>query len=254
MQAQQRQHGAARALLAACALGLGLGFTAPQALAQADDPGAARLAASQESAALATAYTAAFAAAQRDLSQFINHQLQLRPGAAPDGFPLDVRDVRELKDARIGYGFPVYTIDPDQLMKGRGSMKSMARHARQWRFVVLLGERPIGLATVEQHEGRFETVSYGAAVLSKDLDALAQAHGNGDRSNLRLLRIYQARSDLLEVETAGGTRYAPLFSARASLPLQRADAFGRPTAALADEAELLPALRAAVKRNLDEHR
>lgn len=252
MQAQQRQHGAARALLAACALGLGLGFTAPQALAQADDPGAARLAASQESAALATAYTAAFAAAQRDLSQFINHQLQR--GSAPEGFPFDVQDPRSLKEARIGYGFPVYTIDPDQLLNGRGKMKSMARHGNQWRFVVLLGDRPIGLATVERQQGRFETVGYGGAVLSKDLDALAQAHGNADRSNLRLLRIYQARSDLLEVETAGGTRFAPLFSARASLPLQRADAFGRPTAALADEAELLPALRAAVKRNLDEHR
>ena len=107
---------------------------------------------------------------------------------------------------------------------------------------------------VEQHGGRYQTVAYGAAVLSRDLDALVAAHGNADRSNLRLLRIYQAGSDLLEVETAGGTRYAPLYSARASLPLQRTDAFGRPSAALADEAELLPALRAAAKRNLDEHR
>lgn len=244
MQAQQRQHGKPRALLAALALGLGLGLAAPQALAQAGDPGAARQAASQHSAA--------FAAAQRDLSQFINHQLQR--GSAPEGFPFDVQDPRMLKDARIGYGFPVYTVDPDQLLNGRGKLKNMARHANQWRFVVLLGERPIGLATVERQQGRFETVAYGGAVLSKDLDALAGVHGNADRSNLRLLRIYQARSDFLEVETAGGTRFAPLFSARASLPLQRADAFGRPTVALADEAELLPALRAAVKRNLDEHR
>ena len=246
MQAQQRQYRMARvrASLVALALGIGLGMAGAAVQAQAADPGAARQAAAGQSAA--------FAAAQRDLSQFINHQLQR--GAAPDGFPLDVQDLRALKDARIGYGFPVYTIDPDQLMHGRGSMKSMARHAQQWRFVVLLGERPIGMATVEQHGGRYQTVAYGAAVLSKDLDALVAAHGNADRSNLRLLRIYQARSDLLEVETAGGTRFAPLYSARASLPLQRADAFGRPTAALADEAELLPALRAAVKRNLDEHR
>jgi hypothetical protein len=244
MQAQQRQHGKPRALLAAWAFGLGLCLAGPQAPAQAGDAGAARLVASQHSAA--------FAAAQRDLSQFINHQLQR--GSAPEGFPFDVQDLRMLKDARIGYGFPVYTIDPDQLLNGRGKMKSMARHANQWRFVVLLGERPIGLATVERQQGRFETVAYGGAVLSRDLDALAGVHGNADRSNLRLLRIYQARADLLEVETAGGTRFAPLYSARASLPLQRADAFGRPTAVLAEEAELLPALRAAVKRNLDQHR
>jgi hypothetical protein len=248
MQAQQRQHRKPGAVLAAWALGLGFLLAGPQALAQAGDPGAARLAASQHSATFA----AAFAAAQHDLSQFINHQLQR--GSAPEGFPFDVQDLRTLKDARIGYGFPVYTVDPDQLLNGRGKLKSMARHANQWRFVVLLGERPIGLATVERQQGGFETVAYGAAVLSKDLDALANAHGNADRSNLRLLRLYQARSDLLEVETAGGARYAPLFSARASLPLQRADAFGRPTAALAEEAELLPALRAAVKRNLGEHR
>ena len=244
MHAQHRQLGKPRALLAAWALGVGLCLAGPQALAQASDAGAARQAASQHSAA--------FAAAQRDLSQFINHQLQR--GSLPEGFPLDVQDLRALKDARIGYGFPVYTIDPDRLLNGRGKMKSMARHANQWRFVVLLGERPIGMATVERHGGRFETAAYGGAVLSKDLDALVATHGNADRSNLRLLRIYQAGSDLLEVETAGGTRYAPLYSARASLPLQRTDAFGRPSAALADEAELLPALRAAAKRNLDEHR
>jgi hypothetical protein len=76
---------------------------------------------------------------------------------------------------------------------------------------------------------------------------LMNRHGNADKSNLRFVRIFQARSDLIEVTDPrdGRTRYAPLHSARESLKL------AAPDSALVDEAELLQPLRAAVKTNLD---
>jgi hypothetical protein len=152
----------------------------------------------------------ALAAAQRDLAQFVAHQLS-RKGAAPADFPLDVTNMQDLKRASISYGFPVYTIAPDELLAGRGTMRSMAKPVNQWRFVITIDQRPVGLATVEKSNGRLETVAYGAAVLAKDLDATAKRHGNADKSNLRFLRIYQARSDFLEVASDDGRgRFAPL--------------------------------------------
>ena len=190
---------------------------------------------------------AALAAAQRDFSQFAAHQLQ-RQGSPLD-FPLDVADLQDLKDAKIDYGFAVHTIDPPELLAGRGSMQSMARHANQWRFVITLHQRAIGMATVEKTNGRYETVAYGGAVLAKDLDAVAAVHGNADKSNLRFLRIYQARSDLLEVIGQDGrARFAPLHSARESLLLAQRSKIA--TDGLMDESEFVQPLRAAVKQNM----
>jgi hypothetical protein len=198
----------------------------------------------------------AMSAAQRDFAQFAAHQLQTRGGGAPIDFPLDISDLQELKEAKVEYGFAMHTIDPADLVAGRSTMQRMVKPINQWRFVIMLRNRPIGMATVERHNGRYDTVAYGAAVLAKDVDALAGLHGNADKSNLRFVRIFQARSDLLEVvEVDGRARFAPMHSARESLLLQqRASKDGKRADALLDEAELLQPLRAAVKQNLEASR
>ena len=200
-----------------------------------------------QQAATRHATAEALAAARSDFSQFVAHQLQRR--GAPAEFPLDVADLRDLKDATINYGFAVHTIDPPELLAGRGTMQAMAHHANQFRFVITLKDRAIGLATVEKNHGRYETVAYGGAVLARDLDAVAAVHGNADKSNLRMLRIYQARSDLLEVVGQDGrVRYAPLHSARESLLLAQHNKDGND--GLMDEAEFMQPLRTAVKQNM----
>lgn len=198
------------------------------------------------------AATEALSAAQRDFARFVAHQLQ-RKGGAPSDFPLAISDLQELKAASISYGFPVYTIDPPDMLAGRGSMRSMAKQVNQWRFVIALNGRAIGLATVEKNKGRYETVAYGAAVLAKDLDAAASRHGNADKSNLRFLRIYQARADFLEVDSLDGRgRFAPLHSARESLSLQKQS--GTQGSDLLDETELVQPLRSAVRQNIGAQR
>ncbi|HWW73196.1 MAG TPA: hypothetical protein VN089_24895 [Duganella sp.] len=195
-------------------------------------------------------------AAQRDFAQFVQYQVRNHAGSAPQGFPLEVADVQDLKDARIAYGFPVYTIDPADLISGRSEMKTMAKPTGVWRFVITLNQQPIGLATVEQVNGKWETVAYGATVLAKDLDASMAAYANKDRSNVRVLRIYQAQSDFLEVSSAqdGAVRFAPLHSARQSLLMQRPDGAADSGKALLDASDLLEPLRAAVKKNLNSTR
>lgn len=192
----------------------------------------------------------ALAAAKRDFAQFVETQLR-RPGGLPAGFPLEVTNVDDLKQAQVSYGFPVFTIDPPDMLAGRGTMQSMTKHTNSWRFVITLADRPIGMATVERNQGKFETVAYGGAVLSKDLDALARHHGNADKSNLRFVRIYQARADLLEVMGADNrARFAPMHSARQSLALKAAP----DRADLLEEQDLQQPLRTAIKQNLDAMR
>ena len=191
----------------------------------------------------------AFAAAQRDLAQFANHQ---GAGNLSGAFALAVTNLQDLKQATVSYGFPVYTVDPAELIAGRSTLKAMAKPVNQWRFVITLKDQPIGLATVEKNKGKYETVSYGAAVLAKDLDAAARQHGNADKSNLRFLRIYQARSDFLEVDSADGRgRFAPLHSARHSMQMQSATGeVGKSGSTLLDETDLVTPLRAIVKQNM----
>lgn len=205
--------------------------------------------------------SAATAAATRDFSQFVQHNLQTRTNGLPIEFPLEITDIQDLKEAKIGHGFQVYTIDPKDIIGGRGELSGMAKPTGVWRFIITLHERPIGLATVEQNAGAWSTVAYGGAVLSKDVDALMAFHGNPERSNLRFIRIFQAQSDFLEVVSVGDTkaRFAPLHSARESLLLQqRAVKTGKVKAdganGLADPAEFLEPLRAAVKTNMDAFR
>jgi hypothetical protein len=239
-----QQRSTRRALLAPLALCTILGLAAIPAIAQ-----------NAPAAIAAKDGTSALAAAQRDFAQFAAYQMRTRPGVAPADFPLDIGDMQDLKDAVIGYGFPVHTVDPKDIVAGRTDLQAMARPTGQWRFIITVRGKPVGLATVEQVNGRFETVSYGGAVLAKDVDALTAHHGNANRSNLRFVRIYQARSDFLEVSEGGRTRYAPLHSARESLLLQaRALKAGQADTSLMDAAEVLQPLRAAVKANLDAFR
>lgn len=215
-----------KTLLPTIALGLALAFSSPSLLAQSK---------------------ATISAAERDLAAYVQHNIQNKSGTLPDGFPLDIRDVRDLKDARIGHGFQIYTVDPKDILAGRGDIHGMAKPTGIWRFVINLHEKPIGLATLEQVNGKWETVAYGAALLAQDMEAWAANYGNADRSNLRFIRIYQAQSDFLEINgKEGDSRFAPLYSARHSLLLHSGK-----NDALLDGSELLGPLQAAVKKNMD---
>jgi hypothetical protein len=199
--------------------------------------------------------------AKTDLAQFVQHNLQSRVNGLPQEFPLDIADIQDLKDAKIGYGFQVYTIDPGDIVAGRGELRSMVKPTGIWRFTITLNERPIGLATLEQVAGKWETVAYGAAVLAKDLEASMVAYANSDRSNVRFVRVYQAQSDFLEVVSAedAKTRFAPLHSARLSLLFKqkaKGSGVGARTSGeeLLEANELLEPLRVAVRKNMDANR
>ncbi|NVE01224.1 hypothetical protein [Massilia sp. BJB1822] len=228
-------------LASALALGITLSLATSYSVAQSSSPSSAN---SKEQLRLASS------AAEHDFKAFVEHHLQSKSGTQPAGFPLDVTDIQNLKTAKIAYGFQVYTIDPKDILSARADMRSMAKATGIWRFVINLEGKPIGLATVEQVNGKWETVAYGGAILAQEVDASIHAYGNTDHSNVRFIRIYQAQSDFLEVSSAqdAKTMFAPLLSARQSLLLRQGDA--KSESALVDGNELLGPLQAAVKKNM----
>ncbi len=199
----------------------------------------------------------ALAAAKRGLADYQQRKQQYYAGLLPSHMALEVSDLQELSQARIGQGFEVHAIDPRDLAAGRTSLGGMAAPSGAWRFVVQVDDRAVGLVTVQRVDGRWQAVSFGGAGLARELEALRRAHGNADGSNLRFIRVYQARSDLLEVVSSsdGRARYATLQSARDAL-LRHGLARGGTdaNAGLMEAAQLLEPLRAAVSGNLDAQR
>lgn len=227
-----------RPLLHAALLGASLLLTASAAHAQAAPAAMHAQVRAQEHAAAA--------AASLDLARFVQHHQQDHADTLAKHFPLAVSSAAELSQAHIGPGFAVYTVDPADIV-AHDDLSGAAKPTGAWRFVIRVGNRPVGLSTVEQVNGQWQVVSYGGAQLAQDVDLQLRRHGNADRSNLRFIRVYQARSDFLEVSSPldGRTRLAPLHSARASLNLQAASASG-----LMEQTEVMPSLRAAVQANL----
>ncbi len=239
-----------KTVLATLMVGVSTALASSPLLAQAN---VSAVAASPEQANLVRA------AAQQDFARFVQFNVEGRNGTSPRGFPLDIADVQDLKDAKLAYGFPIYTIKPNDIVAGRGDLHSMTQPTGEWRFVITAHETPIGMATLQQVNGRWKITSYGAAVLAKDVDAVLALHANADRSNVRFVRIFQAQSDFLEVTSPldAHTRYAPLHSARQSLLIQqRNEKSGNPPAnnGLLEQADFIDSLRASVNRNMKTFR
>ena len=187
---------------------------------------------------------AAATAAAQDLARFVKHHQKVHADGLPKGFPLAIDKVSDLASARLGRGFAVYTVDPADIAAA-DDLSAVARPTGTWRFVIRAGSRTVGLATVVQVNGQWQVVSYGGAQLAEDVESTMRQHGNADRSNLRFVRVFQARADFLEVQSPSEdrARLAPLFSARESLRMPQ-------RAAPMEQSEVLPSLRAAVAANL----
>ncbi len=187
------------------------------------------------------------AAAERGLAEFVQRKQQMHAGASATGLALEVADLQQLSAASIAYGFQVHTIEPQDLVDGRGDLRSLARPTGTWRFVVQVDARPVGLVTVARMDGQWQAVSFGGAGLAAEVDALMATHANAERSNVRFIRVFQAQSDLLEVAAADGKAgYALLRSARESLDADAPEAAG----ALRKSHELMVPLRTAVMKNM----
>lgn len=239
-------------VVASAMLGVSLFSGSPSLFAQTDSiPSAITSAQASEQARLKRVTVAA----KRNFAEFVQHTQLVHSDSLPNDYPLDISDAQDLKEAVIAYGFPVYTIDPNDILTSGIDLSRVAKPTGEWRFVITSNGRPIGLATLELVNGLWETVAYGAATLSKDIDAMMSFHANADHSNIRFIRVFQAQSDFLEVVSASDAkaRFVPLYSARESLLLnvgKHGKGTNTDSGGLLEQADFSEALRATVESNM----
>lgn len=141
-------------------------------------------------------------------------------GTLPQGFPLDVHDVGELRHARIGWGFQIYDVTQVALMSG-ADMEAAAQPTGIWRYQIILHDRPVGLLTLAKTSQGWEVVSVGGAGLVNDIETVVGAYAGGTHTQFRYVRVPQATADFIQVKQgAAPARYAPLQAARGTLQVK----------------------------------
>jgi hypothetical protein len=185
-------------------------------------------------------------AAEQALRQ-LGDRLRGKEGTVPQGFPFDIRDVADLRGARLGYGFEVFDADAASL-NGGDSLARSAQATGAWRFAVTSQGRVVGLITLVPGASGWDVVSLGGAGLSREIDAVVYAQGARNDTRLRYVRVPQATSDFIEVQTgAAEARFAPLQAARENLRLAAGKGDG-----LLSEREVQTSLRHALERTLTD--
>lgn len=139
--------------------------------------------------------------AEADLARRIGVLAREDPTSLPAGFPFKVQALSELRTATIGYGFQMYT--PAVAAAKTGTFDQALVPTGQWRFLVMVSGRPVGLLTLARLSGRMRVVEVGAAQLAAAVDAMASRHAAKGALRLRFVRIPSAHLDLLEVSYPG---------------------------------------------------
>lgn len=171
----------------------------------------------------------------------------IKNGELPEGFPFDISDISELKNATLGLGFEVYSAHPQTLLAGGRPFDQMLMGTGVWNFVVLVDNNPVALLELEKMNGKWQVNGAGAAKLAQDLHVSTQNFAG--KNAFRFIRIYQATADFMEVkDMEGRARFAPLLAARQSLRSTQAVNTETPLAASQD---VLPALQNAVRNHLE---
>ena len=164
----------------------------------------------------------------------------------PEDAPIAVASYGDLQKLSLGVGFEVNTIDPTALLYAgaNADLGRLTRPTGLWKFVILSQGRPVGLLEMERVKGQWQAIGAGSARLAEDIVAAAPKTGDG---SFRFVRVYQARSDLLQVRGEDNrAHFVPMASARGALGLADATA-RRPTLSSQD---LLPSLQTAVRAGL----
>ena len=170
----------------------------------------------------------------------------------------DLTSGQKLDDATLGDGFETYLVDPKMLLSGKDLGDSLYASG-EWRFVIVLNGKGIGLVTVACIDGTWTMVAAGASALAAEITAIAATYAQQTPGTiLRVIRSRQAVADFIQVSSPGRTDaakvplYVPLASARSALASPDTGA-AIPGTVLSD-AQLDDALRERVRRGMRDVR
>lgn len=158
--------------------------------------------------------------------------------------------VKETGGVSLGKVFHVYTIDPTDILidDSAHDIQSDATTTSQWQAMILKDGKAISLLTVDLINEKWVPVSFGASELANQLSGILEIWPASKGYEYRLIRIYQATSDILEV-TQGRNLigFIPLGTARISIGLEQQKINTRN---LRTSAEILKVIRPTVEQNL----
>lgn len=156
---------------------------------------------------------------------------------------------QEVGDPKLGKGFQVYAVSPDDLLNSSISqdLNSLAVPAGMWHFLILNRDKAICLLIVAQMNGEWVAVGIGGSVLASQLGRMTEAWP-GDRGyDYKFIKIYATTSDfvgLLQRETVVGV--VPLSSARIAMSLPNQDFDAQD---ILDSKNVIETMKQILKRN-----
>ncbi len=182
-------------------------------------------------------------AARQGVAQF------LKPNDLPGGFPLGDAEISDWRAAEIGHGFQVYTINPQALVNDRDvTLHAMIIPTGVWRFVLNVKGNAALLVTVVHVDGKWRAVSFGGALLAKEVQTVSAQWPAQKGYETRFVRVFQAKADLIEINKGPQAKgFVPLRSAKLSLNMEYRDT--KPDMLLV-ESEIRESLRETVVHNL----
>ncbi|MCP4216910.1 MAG: hypothetical protein GY765_19825 [bacterium] len=164
-------------------------------------------------------------------------------------FPAATVGITDGVKTAVRFGFQVHTVHPETLMNNHEStLHAMVTPTGVWRFLVTADSQPAALVTVAKVDGKWAAVSIGGAGLAKEINAIADAWPAEKGFDIRFVRVFQAKTDLMEIRKGKDAMgFVPFHSARTALgidsPANRPDL-------LMFESEIKESLVEAVRHNL----
>ena len=159
-------------------------------------------------------------------------------------------DKEQADKAVLGQGFQVFSIPPDLLFSRESSQDTdvPAVSTNTWQFLIVTGGKAASLLTVNFFNGQWTPVSIGASGLAVEVAALLEAWPSSAGYRCKLIKVYQAKSDFMEIlQGERSLGIVPFTSCRIAMGLEDRD-FN--PSDLRDSREILSKLRPVVKTNV----
>lgn len=161
----------------------------------------------------------------------------------------------DITGAELGMAFQVFTIPPDKILNYDPSisdLSSMIVPTNLWQFLIISYGNPKSLLTVDFFNDQWTPVSIGASGLAMQLSKIIEAWPASAGYQYRLIKVYQAKSDLLEISLGDQViGIVPLLSARMALGFEKRDF---DPLDLGNSRNILINLMPAVEKNIQEER
>ena len=161
---------------------------------------------------------------------------------------------KAIDEAVLGEGFRIFTLPPDRLLSTDPpqDIDSLVLPTNMWQFLIVTEGKATALLTVDLVKNRWTAVSIGGSGLAAQLEILLETWPASAGYRYRLIKVYQAKSDLIEILQGGKIiGLVPFTSARIATGLEKRD-FN--PLDLHDPAEMIEKLRPIVRMNIQTDR